>query len=120
MCDDSRGKGTGSRKASTETSASTKPERATSDTESRSVASAANPTEFVTLSEAARRLGVHKKVLYAARDRGELLAYLVGQRWQRVAWADVVAWMRKRPIRAPSKPPKEPSETNPHPGKPLH
>lgn len=48
--------------------------------------------KFVTLSEAARLLGISVKSLRAARDRGELTFYRLGTMWQRVKVEDVREW----------------------------
>jgi len=57
------------------------------------------PTDFPTLREAARRLGCRPKVLRDARDRGELTAYRIGDRWQRLSWQDVLTWLRSKRVR---------------------
>ena len=54
--------------------------------------------DFLILPRAARRLGVDVKRLRLARDRGELVVYKLGNRWQRVAWADVCAWIEQHRV----------------------
>lgn len=46
--------------------------------------------ELITLSEAARRLGVNVQTVRAWVARGELPAYRRGQRFTRVSWAAVL------------------------------
>ena len=53
----------------------------------------ANGPDFLTLPKAARRLGVGKKTLAAARARDELPTYQIGLRWQVVYFVPGF-WMR--------------------------
>lgn len=52
--------------------------------------------DLPTLPEAARRLGIDVKRLREARDGGALPVFVLGNRWQRVAWVDVLAWLETR------------------------
>lgn len=59
--------------------------------------------ELLTLSEAARTLGVTKRTLMDARDRGEFPVIRLGDRWQRVDVEDLRAWLaskKETPCRA--------------------
>ena len=58
--------------------------------------------ELVSMSEAARRLGVHRETL--SHDASFLEAvprYRLGKRWIRVDWNDVLAWLRGHQIEVP-------------------
>jgi hypothetical protein len=57
-----------------------------------------NYPQFLTVSQAAKRLGQSPKVLRAARDRGEIDVYQTGSRWQWVSWAEVVAWVESKRV----------------------
>jgi len=52
-----------------------------------------------TVRRAARRARVDPRVLRRAIARGELPATKLGERWLRVEWADVLAWLRSRRVR---------------------
>lgn len=52
-------------------------------------------TSFVTVPEAARRLGCGEKVVRAAIRRGELTPHVLGLRWQRLAWPEVLLWVAR-------------------------
>lgn len=54
--------------------------------------------EFVTLSEAGRRLRMDRHRIADAVARGELPAYRLGGRWVRLAWRDVEAWVAKHRV----------------------
>ena len=51
--------------------------------------------QFVTLREAARRLGIGVRAVYRARDRGELVTYQFESRWCWVRLADARAWLER-------------------------
>jgi excisionase family DNA binding protein len=53
--------------------------------------------EYLTVYAAARRAGVGVRQLQRARDRGQLPVYRVGG-WQRVRWADVLAFVERHPV----------------------
>ena len=53
---------------------------------------------FPTIPNAAKRVPCSPRILRDARDRGELAVYRLGDRWQRVFWPEVVAWIRSRRI----------------------
>lgn len=56
-------------------------------------------TEFPTIREAARRLACRPALIRAAIQAGELDAHPLGDRWIRVYWPGVVAWVRRKRIR---------------------
>ena len=60
--------------------------------------------EFLTLSAAASRLSCSPRWLRAARDAGELATYRFGERWERVYWPEVVAWVRTQRVPVTSAP----------------
>ena len=55
--------------------------------------------DILTIPQAARRLGVDPKLLRRARDERRLAVYQIGDRWQRVLWSEVVAWVRSTHVR---------------------
>jgi excisionase family DNA binding protein len=60
--------------------------------------------EFVTLNNAAKRLGIGRRMLRLAIDRGELPVYVVGA-WPRLRLAEARRWVesqRQMPIGGPS------------------
>lgn len=52
----------------------------------------------ISLSEAARQLGVHLQRLMDARDRGELPVYKIDKKWHRVYPSDVRAWIESKRV----------------------
>ena len=54
--------------------------------------------KFATIPQAAKRIPCSPKVLRRARDRGELPVYRLGDRWERVFWPEVVAWVRSKRV----------------------
>lgn len=49
---------------------------------------------FPTLPRAARSVPCAPRLLRAARDRGELTVYRLGDRWQRVYRPEFIRWVR--------------------------
>ena len=49
---------------------------------------------LVTVREAARALGIGRRLLYRAAERGELAVYDPGG-WSRVRLSDVAAWLER-------------------------
>jgi excisionase family DNA binding protein len=64
-------------------------------------------SEFGTLPEAARRLGLSLHVIRRVARRGAFPIYHCGQSWPRVKFAEVEEWVRSTRI-LPSRPPEGP------------
>jgi hypothetical protein len=69
------------------------------DTKARNATSTPNGVDrLYTVPAAARELGISPRVLRAARDRGELAVYKLGDRWERVTLAECRAWIRAQRV----------------------
>ena len=62
----------------------------------------ARPGGMLSLREAARILHCSPRLVREARDAGELPVYQLGPRTQRVAWSEVVRWVRSRKVQPTS------------------
>ena len=56
--------------------------------------------EYPTVPGLSRRSGISDKKIRAAIRRGELRSYRLGERWERVSWADFEKWMTIHVTRA--------------------
>ena len=54
--------------------------------------------QYPTIPKAAKRIPCAPRVLRRARDRDELPVYRLGDRWERVFWPEVVAWVRSKRV----------------------
>ena len=53
---------------------------------------------FPTIPEAARLSGISVRTLRAARDRGELRVYQLGDRWQRVYLPELIEYVQSNRV----------------------
>jgi hypothetical protein len=69
------------------------------DPTARNATSTPNSVDrLYTVPAAARELGISPRLLRAARDRGELAVYKLGDRWERVTLGECRAWIRAQRV----------------------
>ena len=56
------------------------------------------PMELLTIRAAARELSVSERTVKAAIDSGEIEAYQLGKRWQRVERTSLYNWIRRQRV----------------------